>query len=152
MTFPVSKIGATYFPPQAGINSRSSAQNTSCHLVGICTGDAGRVNPDLVAKTRNIEAGQVRGLKPLGLHGALPSSSGGRSLFDQQHTFSGLAELVRNGNATSTGTNDDVVVRLAWGRCANGNGLRCRGWLGWRLGSSGCWVGYPVSAHISSHV
>lgn len=109
---------STYLPPQTSIDGSSAAQDAASHLVGVGAGDAGTVNPDLVAQTGNVESGQVGALEPLGLHDAAPATRRRGSLLDEEDVETSLAELVCNGNATSAGTNHDVVVGLGRGRLA----------------------------------
>lgn len=60
----VIPIAVLRFEEQASINSGTTTENTSSHLVDIVTSNTGRVNPNLVAKTWDIEAGEFFASQP----------------------------------------------------------------------------------------
>jgi len=102
----------TYLPPESCVDSSSASEDTASHLVHVCARNSSRVNPDLVAQSRNVEAGKVSAGEPAWLHGSVPPSRGWGTLLNKQHTLAGGAKLVRDGDTTGTSTDDNIVVRL----------------------------------------
>lgn len=82
------------------------------HLISIGASNTDSVMPDLIAETRDIKTGQVGPLEPVRLHIALMSSAGPRTLLEEEHSLSSLSQAVRQGDASRTRSNDDVVVGL----------------------------------------
>lgn len=106
-------------PPKSSIDSSASAEDAASHLVNVGACNTSRVNPDLIAKTRDIEAGQVGSLEPVRLHGTAKAAKRGRALLDEQDALAGLRELVCNWDTSSTGSNNDVIIGVSGGGGAN---------------------------------
>ena len=128
-------------PPQRGIDCGSSSENATCHLIDVVAGNTGGVNPDLVAKTRNIKASEVGACEPGRLHCPLPSARRRRSALDKESALSGLGQFVCYWNATGSTTNYDIIVGPGrdgdnWEFCGCRDSSRCRCRSG---GSSGWW-------------
>lgn len=110
----------TNLPPETSVNSSSTTKHAAGHLVGISAGNAGRVDPDLVAQTGNVEAGEVSAAEPLGPHGSAIAARRRGPLLDQENALASLAKLIRERNATSAGADNDVVICLSWRSGASG--------------------------------
>lgn len=95
--------------PETSVDSSATTEDATGHLVGISASNTVAVNPDLVAKTGDIEAGELSALKPFGLQGTAVLASGGNTLLDKENALARLAELISGGDTTGTTTNDNVV-------------------------------------------
>lgn len=95
--------------PETSVDSSATTEDATGHLVGISASNTVAVNPDLVAKTGDIEAGELSALKPLGLQGTAVLASGGNTLLNKENALARLAELISGGDTTGTTTNDNVV-------------------------------------------
>ena len=96
-------------------------------MVGIATGNPGRINPDLVAQARDVEAGELSAVQPARPQRAAPAPGGRRSLLDEQDPLPGLAQLVGHGDAARAAADDDIVVRGVSGDGHGGDGGGGRG-------------------------
>jgi len=116
-------------PPERSVDSSSSSENASSHLVDVGASNAGGINPDLVAETGDIETGEVSALEPFRLHGSTPATGRWRALLDQKDALARLRQLVGDGDTTSASTDDNVVVRASGCRCSGASSWagRCSG-------------------------
>jgi len=64
------KVKGIGVPPEASVHGSTATENATGHDGVVSASDTVRVNPDLVVKTGNIEAGEVSSNEPVGLHGA----------------------------------------------------------------------------------
>lgn len=70
----VVKVSRVGLPPESSVDGSTTTEDASSHGRSVRASDTSRVGPDLVAKTWNVEAGQVGALKPLRPHGATPTA------------------------------------------------------------------------------
>lgn len=107
-----AKRSFSYLPPETGVDSGTSTEDASGKLVHVTADNAGRVVPDLVAETWNVESGEVLALEPVRLQVTTPAGGGGRALFKKEDLVAGLDEALGDGNTTGSTTDNDVVEDL----------------------------------------